>query len=93
MASATGIPQEHPDTIQEQEDAPLLHTPGNVPQEKNAAIYQNLFTGELIIPLSEISLYPFPANGRYSIRHSQCSSSWHLDGKKSLVAAGVLVSY
>ncbi|GAT23614.1 cytochrome b561 [Aspergillus luchuensis] len=45
MASATGIPQEHPDTIQEQEDAPLLHTPGNVPQEKSAAIYQNLFTG------------------------------------------------
>ncbi|KAI2922808.1 hypothetical protein CBS147343_2288 [Aspergillus niger] len=45
MASATGIPQEHPDTIQEQEDAPLLHTPGNVPQKENAAIYQNLFTG------------------------------------------------
>lgn len=51
MASATDIPQEHPDTIQEQEDAPLLHTPGNVPQKENAAIYQNLFTGELIIPL------------------------------------------
>ncbi|OOF99951.1 hypothetical protein ASPCADRAFT_126830 [Aspergillus carbonarius ITEM 5010] len=45
MASVTGIPQEHPDTIQEREDAPLLATPGNVPQKESAAIYQNLFTG------------------------------------------------
>ncbi|PYH93633.1 cytochrome b561 [Aspergillus ellipticus CBS 707.79] len=45
MASATGIPQDLPDTILEREDAPLLQTPGNAPQRESASIYQNLFTG------------------------------------------------
>ncbi|PYH45544.1 cytochrome b561 domain-containing protein [Aspergillus saccharolyticus JOP 1030-1] len=46
MASATGIPQLHPDSIASREDSPLLSTPGNEPQsEDNAALYPNLFRG------------------------------------------------
>ena len=46
MASATGIPQEHPATIQAREDEPLLGRPGDVTQKPDELIYRNLFTGE-----------------------------------------------
>lgn len=47
MASATGIPQLHPDSIDSREDSPLLSTPGNGPQsdDDNASLYPNLFRG------------------------------------------------
>ncbi|KAJ5494162.1 hypothetical protein N7463_010249 [Penicillium fimorum] len=45
MASATGIPQDHPDTILSQDDEPLLGRPGDVTQGPNERIYRNLFTG------------------------------------------------
>lgn len=45
MASATGIPQEHPQTIEAREDEPLLGGPGDVVQKENAYIIYNLFTG------------------------------------------------
>ncbi|KAJ5436454.1 Cytochrome b561 eukaryote [Penicillium cf. griseofulvum] len=44
MASATGIPQIHPDTIP-QDDEPLLGRPGDVTQRSDENIYRNLFTG------------------------------------------------
>jgi hypothetical protein len=46
MASATGIPQEHPETIEAREDEPLLGRPGDVTQKPEEGIYRNLFTGE-----------------------------------------------
>ncbi|KAJ5799617.1 uncharacterized protein N7518_001685 [Penicillium psychrosexuale] len=45
MASATGIPQAHPVTIESREDEPLLGRPGDVTQKPEEAIYRNLFTG------------------------------------------------
>ncbi|PYI15469.1 hypothetical protein BO99DRAFT_436315 [Aspergillus violaceofuscus CBS 115571] len=47
MASATGIPQLHPDSIDSREDSPLLSTPGNGPQsdDDNASLYPNLYRG------------------------------------------------
>jgi hypothetical protein len=47
MASATGIPQEHPVTIESREDEPLLGRPGDVTQKPNESIVRNLFTGGL----------------------------------------------
>lgn len=46
MASATGIPQDHPATIVSREDEPLLGRPGDVTQKPDESIYRNLFTGE-----------------------------------------------
>lgn len=46
MASATGIPQDHPATIIAREDEPLLGRPGDVTQKPDESIYRNLFTGE-----------------------------------------------
>lgn len=48
MASATGIPQEHPQTITAREDEPLLGSPGDVVQEDQQPIFYNLVTGALI---------------------------------------------
>ncbi|KAE8151045.1 seryl-tRNA synthetase [Aspergillus avenaceus] len=45
MASATGIPEQHPQTIEAQEDAPLLGQPGDVVQKEDAYIFYNLVTG------------------------------------------------
>ncbi|CAG8164198.1 hypothetical protein PENNAL_c0003G09994 [Penicillium nalgiovense] len=45
MASATGIPQDHPTTIEAREDEPLLGRPGDVTQKPHEIIYRNLFTG------------------------------------------------
>ncbi|CAI7667974.1 unnamed protein product [Penicillium discolor] len=45
MASATGIPQDHPATIISREDEPLLGRPGDVTQQPDESIYRNLFTG------------------------------------------------
>ncbi|GAB1194506.1 hypothetical protein APSETT444_003752 [Aspergillus pseudonomiae] len=45
MASATGIPQEHPQTIEAREDEPLLGRPGDVVQKEDQYIIYNLFTG------------------------------------------------
>ncbi|KAJ6170467.1 hypothetical protein N7485_007813 [Penicillium canescens] len=45
MASATGIPQEHPVTIESRDDEPLLGRPGDVTQKQNESIVRNLFTG------------------------------------------------
>ncbi|KAJ5485978.1 hypothetical protein N7530_000278 [Penicillium desertorum] len=45
MASATGIPQDHPATIEAREDEPLLGRPGDVTQKPDEIIYRNLFTG------------------------------------------------
>ncbi|KAF7595840.1 hypothetical protein BBP40_004652 [Aspergillus hancockii] len=45
MASATGIPQEHPQTIEAREDEPLLGRPGDVVQKESHYIFYNLFTG------------------------------------------------
>lgn len=45
MASATGIPQEHPQTIEAREDEPLLGRPGDVVQKEDEYIIYNLFTG------------------------------------------------
>ncbi|PLB38506.1 cytochrome b561 domain-containing protein [Aspergillus candidus] len=45
MASATGIPQEHPQTITAREDEPLLGSPGDVVQEDQQPIFYNLVTG------------------------------------------------
>ncbi|KAJ5941217.1 hypothetical protein N7516_001385 [Penicillium verrucosum] len=45
MASATGIPQDHPATIISREDEPLLGRPGDVTQQPDENIYRNLFTG------------------------------------------------
>ncbi|KAE8354134.1 hypothetical protein BDV28DRAFT_131663 [Aspergillus coremiiformis] len=45
MASATGIPQGHPHTIEAREDEPLLGGPGDVVQKEDEYIFYNLFTG------------------------------------------------
>ena len=45
MASATGIPQEHPQTIIGREDEPLLGSPGDVVQDDQQPILYNLITG------------------------------------------------
>ncbi|GIJ87873.1 hypothetical protein Asppvi_006786 [Aspergillus pseudoviridinutans] len=45
MASATGVPQEHPQTIEAREDEPLLGGPGAVTQRENESIYRNLIKG------------------------------------------------
>ncbi|CAG8886929.1 unnamed protein product [Penicillium egyptiacum] len=45
MASATGIPQDHPATIESRDDEPLLGRPGDVTQKPDETIYRNLFTG------------------------------------------------
>jgi hypothetical protein len=44
MASATGIPEEHPDTIEQTEDEPLLGRRGDVVQGSKP-IYYNFLTG------------------------------------------------
>jgi hypothetical protein len=45
MASATGIPEEHPDTIEHTEDEPLLGNRGAVVQGSKP-IYHNFLTGK-----------------------------------------------
>ncbi|KAK1140122.1 Serine--tRNA ligase, mitochondrial [Aspergillus melleus] len=45
MASATGIPQDHPQTIESREDEPLLGGPGQIVQKESDYIFYNLFTG------------------------------------------------
>ncbi|KAF7172492.1 hypothetical protein CNMCM5623_004706 [Aspergillus felis] len=45
MASATGVPQEHPQTIEAREDEPLLGGPGAVTQRDSEHIYRNLIKG------------------------------------------------
>ena len=45
MASATGIPQEHPSTIESRADEPLLGAPGAATQKNDASIIHNLYTG------------------------------------------------
>ncbi|GAB1216106.1 hypothetical protein ATERTT37_005311 [Aspergillus terreus] len=45
MASATGIPQDHPYTIEAREDEPLLGRREDVIQKDNESIFFNLFTG------------------------------------------------
>ena len=46
MASATGIPQEHPQTIEAGADEPLLGARGAATQREDAPVLYNLFTGE-----------------------------------------------
>jgi hypothetical protein len=48
MASATGVPQEHPQTIEAREDEPLLGGPGAVTQGDSDPIYRNLIKGTLL---------------------------------------------
>ena len=48
MASATGIPETHPATIENQEDEPLLGSPAGVTQRQDDTIARNLITGELM---------------------------------------------
>ncbi|RHZ57374.1 hypothetical protein CDV55_104299 [Aspergillus turcosus] len=45
MASATGVPEEHPQTIEAREDEPLLGRPGAVTQGDSDPIYRNLIKG------------------------------------------------
>ncbi|KAJ5155630.1 hypothetical protein N7492_008433 [Penicillium capsulatum] len=45
MASATGIPQVHPATIEQREDAPLLGSPGGATQKQDESIGRNLLSG------------------------------------------------
>lgn len=45
MASATGIPEQHPTTVEAREDEPLLGTPGAVTQKEGVGIHHNLITG------------------------------------------------
>lgn len=57
MASATGIPQQHPDddvsasasaaSSRSREHEPLLGKPGDVTQKETTGIQNNLITGEL----------------------------------------------
>lgn len=54
MASATGIPQEHPRTIEAEAEQPLLGGPGAATQREEDAMPYNVFTGKLIIPLTLI---------------------------------------
>lgn len=46
MASATGIPDAHPVTVESREDEPLLGRPGDVTQKQDQNIVYNLITGE-----------------------------------------------
>lgn len=46
MASATGIPQTDPTTIDSQESAPLLGQPGDATQRQGDSIGRNLISGE-----------------------------------------------
>ncbi|KAJ5576833.1 hypothetical protein N7535_003759 [Penicillium sp. DV-2018c] len=48
MASATGIPEVHPSTIEARDDEPLLGRPGDVIQKPDERIYRNLFTAALV---------------------------------------------
>ena len=48
MASATGIPQEHPHTIEARADEPLLGGPGTVTQKEESGIQYNVLTGEIL---------------------------------------------
>lgn len=48
MASVTGIPEAHPATIEQQEDAPLLGGPGGATQKQDENIGRNLISGELM---------------------------------------------
>ena len=48
MASATGIPQEHPQTIESRADEPLLGGPGAVTQKDESGIQYNVLTGEML---------------------------------------------
>lgn len=49
MASATGIPQEHPRTIEAEAEQPLLGGPGAATQREEDAMPYNVFTGKSII--------------------------------------------
>jgi hypothetical protein len=46
MASATGIPQDHPETIEARDDEPLLGHRGDVTQKPDEGFYWNLVTGK-----------------------------------------------
>lgn len=48
MASATGIPQEYPQTIESRADEPLLGGPGAATQKDESAIQYNVLTGEIL---------------------------------------------
>lgn len=50
MASATGIPQEHPRTIEAEAEQPLLGGPGAATQREEDAMPYNVFTGEINYP-------------------------------------------
>lgn len=45
MASATGIPDAHPVTVESREDEPLLGRPGGVTQAEEENILHNLIIG------------------------------------------------
>lgn len=45
MASATGIPEDHPADVEAREDEPLLGGPGDVQQGDGLPIYHNFLTG------------------------------------------------
>lgn len=55
MASATGIPQEHPRTIETEAEQPLLGGPGAATQREEDAMPYNVFTGKPIILLLSTS--------------------------------------
>lgn len=49
MASATGIPEEHPHAVEAREDQPLLGKPGGATQAEGAGIHHNPVTGSAIV--------------------------------------------
>lgn len=51
MASATGVPEVHPATLEQQEDAPLLGGPGGATQKQDDSIGRNLISGK---PMSRV---------------------------------------
>lgn len=53
MASATGIPQEHPRTIEAEAEQPLLGGPGAATQREEGAMPCNVFTGEINCPIQD----------------------------------------
>lgn len=73
MASATGIPQDHPATIEARADEPLLGRPGDVTQKPDESIYRNLFTGECAKVFADRK----PTDSR--LRDSECCASRNLD--------------
>lgn len=75
MASATGIPQEHPQAIEAREDEPLLGARGQAVQKESDYIFYNLFTGKLVLGSQ---LCRQLSDDRRD-RNGYCGSIWHLD--------------